>query len=357
MTPLACALGVRQTSLDPDRRAFFREAAPWAFIMFREACESREQVRRLCAELREAAGHDAVIWIDQEGGRVARLQPPEWPLFPPAARYGDLYAGDREAGLDATWLGHRLIAHELKAMGVDASYAPVLDLPAPGADPIIGDRAFALQPGAIAALGRAAMLGLHAGGVLSCIKHIPGHGRAEADSHLALPRVAASAAALEQDFAPFAALNDAPSAMTAHVVYEAYDAMRPATCSPTVIGEVIRGAIGFDGLLMSDDLDMKALARAPGVNDPEAIWPLRGRAEAAFAAGCDLVLQCNGELADMTAVAEGTPRLAGAALARAQAAERIARQSPDSFDAADGWKRLLKRLGRPWSPEFSAPSA
>lgn len=336
---LAASFGVRQPAMDDALRGFARAARPWSFILFREACVSRAQVAKLCADLREAAGHDAIIYIDQEGGRVARLKAPEWPLFPPAARYGDLYAEDAAIGLEATKLGHRLIAHELKQMGVDADFAPVLDVPADGADPIIGNRAFSQDASVIAALGRAALDGLREGGVLGCIKHIPGHGRADADSHLALPRVSVGHNQLGADWAPFRALNDSEVAMTAHIVYAAIDPDRPATHSPVLIEKVIRGEIGFDGLLASDDLDMKALSGTP-----------QEKAKKAFAAGCDLVLQCSGVVSDMEAVAEGCPTLAGRALERAERAARVAKAKPLAFDAAHGWNRLWSLLGAHWTP-------
>jgi len=336
---LSCSFGIRQTTLDADARAFFRKARPWGFILFREACVSREQVGALCADLREAAGHDAVIYIDQEGGRVARLKPPEWPVWPACARYGEVFVHDPEAGCEAAWLGHRLIAHELKAMGVDGDFAPVLDVPVKGADLIIGDRAFSPEPKIIAALGRAALEGLHAGGLAGCIKHMPGHGRAQADTHLALPRVSASVAELEADVFPFAALADAEAAMTAHIVYEAWDLHRPATCSPIVIKDVIRGAIGFQGLLMSDDLDMKALQFAINGGHAE-------RAEAALKAGCDVVLQCSGVLSDMEATAKGCALLAGHSLIRARVVEVLAKRQPSEFDPAESWARF-KGLMKP----------
>lgn len=345
----ACALGIRQPVVDAALRAFLRSANPWALILFREACETPAQVRRLTGDMRDALGRNAVIWIDQEGGRVARLTAPNWPLFPPAAVFGQIYQADRMAGLEAARLCHRAIAHELKSIGVDGDFAPVLDLPAPGADPIIGDRAFAAQPEAIAALGRAALEGLSEGGVVGCIKHVPGHGRADADSHLALPIVRATRAELERDFAPFHALRDAPAAMTAHVVYEALDPHRCATLSAAVIQDLIRRDIGFDGLLMSDDLDMRALAAAPGAGGdganamPHALWGLQQRAVAAFDAGCDVVLQCNGVLDDMAETVAGCPALSGKALARAHAVEAIAQRS-DVWDQAAALERIA-RLG------------
>ena len=332
MSLLACSLGLRQPKLDAETRAFFRDAKPWSFILFREACVSREQVRALCADLRDAAGHDALVWIDQEGGRVARLKPPEWPTWPPAARYGEVFERDAIVGIEAARLGHRLMAHELKSIGVDADFAPVLDVPVEGSDKIVGDRAFSTDPKNVATLARAALEGLHAGGVAGCIKHMPGHGRATADSHLALPRVSASEAKLANDVAPFAALADVEAAMTAHIVFDAWDADRPATCSPNVIETIIRGRIGFQGLLMSDDLDMKALQYA--VNGR-----LKERAEAALGAGCDVVLQCSGVLKEMQETAAGCRALDGLSLVRARAVEAFGKRPADEFDAEAGWAR------------------
>lgn len=338
MSVAACALGVRQPDVSAELAAFLRDARPWGLILFREACVSPGQVARLIAQLRDACDHDALVWIDQEGGRVARMRPPHWPAFPPASFYGTLHALDAAAGVEACHLGHRLIAHMLKPLGVNGDFAPVLDTPAPGSDPIVGDRAFSDDPDRIAVLGRAALEGLHAGGVAACIKHMPGHGRAECDSHLALPRVCVGDNSLAADFSPFRALADAPAAMTAHIVYESLDADAPATWSAKVIGGLIRGEIGFDGLLFSDDLDMKALE-----------GPLRARAERAFAAGCDVVLQCSGSLADMRSVVEGCPALAGRSLERALVVEAIARRAAEPFDAAAGWWRLRQLLAPVWT--------
>ncbi|UPT64710.1 MAG: beta-N-acetylhexosaminidase [Hyphomonadaceae bacterium JAD_PAG50586_4] len=339
MSLLACSLGLRQPKLDAETRAFFRDARPWSFILFREACVGREQVRALCAELREAAGHDALVWIDQEGGRVARLKPPEWPTWPPAARYGEVFERDAIAGIQAARLGHRLMAQELKSMGVDADFAPVLDVPVEGSDKIVGDRAFSADPKNVATLARAALEGLHAGGVAGCIKHMPGHGRATADSHLALPRVAASEAELANDVAPFAAMADAEAAMTAHIVFDAWDGDRPATCSPIVIETIIRGRIGFQGLLMSDDLDMKALQYALNGG-------LKERAEAALGAGCDVVLQCSGVLKEMQETAAGCRALEGLSLVRARAVEAFGKRPADEFDAEAGWARYKQLVSQ-----------
>jgi beta-N-acetylhexosaminidase len=335
---LSCSLGIRQPKLDPDLRAFLAEAQPWSLILFREACGTREQVRALCVQLREAVGRDAIIYIDQEGGRVARLKPPEWPVWPAAAAYGRIHAKNPEKGLEAARLGHRLIAEELKGLGVDGDFAPVLDVPVEGADKIVGDRAFADDAKIVPVLARAALEGLHDGGVTGCIKHMPGHGRATADSHLALPRVAATDADLANDVFPFAALADAEAAMTAHIVYEAWDPDRPATCSSIVIDEIIRGRIGFQGLLMSDDLDMKALQYALN-------GTLGDRAEAALKAGCDVVLQCSGVLAEMQETVRGCAPLGGLALVRARAAEAFAKRPAKPFDAEAGWARFRELMG------------
>jgi beta-N-acetylhexosaminidase len=329
----SCSLGVRQPKLDASMRDFFRDADPWSFILFREACVSREQVRALCADMRDAVGRDAIVYIDQEGGRVARLKAPEWPLWPAAAAYGELFLRDQQAGVEAARLGHRLIAHELKNIGVDGDFAPVLDTPVSGADPIIGDRALGKDARTIAALGAAALHGLHAGGVSGCIKHMPGHGRAEADSHLALPRVSASAEALEADIAPFASLAWAEAAMTAHIVYEAWDPDRPATCSAKVIEDIVRGRLGFHGLLMSDDLDMKALQYALNGG-------LAQRAAAALDAGVDVVLQCSGVLKDMQDTVGGCTDLDGMSLVRARAVDAFAKRAAEPFDADAGWARF-----------------
>jgi beta-N-acetylhexosaminidase len=335
---LSCLLGLRQPKLDDETRAFFRDARPWGFIVFREACVSPEQLRALCAELRESVGYDAIVWIDQEGGRVARLKAPAWPVWPAAGKYGELYAANKDAGREAAHLGYRLIAHELRAAGVDGDFAPVLDVPVEGSDRIVGDRAFSADPKEVALLARAALAGLHDGGVAGCIKHMPGHGRATADSHLALPKVAAKDIDLANDVFPFAQLADAEAAMTAHIVYEAWDPDRPATCSPVVIGEIIRKRIGFEGMLMSDDLDMHALQYAMNGG-------LTQRAETALEAGCDVVLQCSGVLKDMQLAAKGCRELDGLPLVRARAVEAFAKRPPREFDAEAGWARFKELAG------------
>ncbi|HKU54360.1 MAG TPA: glycoside hydrolase family 3 N-terminal domain-containing protein, partial [Rhizomicrobium sp.] len=246
--------GCAGTSLSAPERDFFRQTRPWGFILFARNISEPAQVRALVEQLRETVGDgQAPVLIDQEGGRVARLKPPHWRERPPAARFGTLYAENPEAAREAAYLNARLIAHDLASLGINVDCLPVLDVPVPGAHDIIGDRAFAADPATIIALGRAQIEGLMDGGVLPVMKHIPGHGRAESDSHLALPRVSAELEQLSaSDFVTFRSLDQCPIAMTAHVVYESIDPQRPATTSPKVIRDVIRGEIGFDGLLMSD---------------------------------------------------------------------------------------------------------
>ena len=334
MPASAAVYGCQGTELAPDERAFFRDVHPAGFILFARNCVTPEQVGALCDALRDAAEANVPILIDQEGGRVARLKPPHWRARPPARRFGDLYAIDPEAGCDAAYLCARLIAHELRLLGVDVNCAPILDVPVPGAHDIIGDRAYSLDPSVVVALGRATMEGYLDGGVLPVIKHIPGHGRALADSHLSLPRVTTSVEDLAtHDFAPFCALRDAPIAMTAHVVYEAIDAERPATTSPRVVQDIIRDAIGFDGLLMSDDLSMAALE-----------GPFAARAAAALAAGCDIALHCNGRLDEMKEVASGSHALTGKSLTRAE--DALARRYiPTPLDVEAAEKRLASMMG------------
>jgi len=294
VTAGAFITGCAGPALDRDERAFFADSRPAGLILFSRNCVDPRQVADLCAAFREAVGtQDALVLIDQEGGRVQRLRPPHWTDLPPAAAFGRLYDIDADRALDAARQCGRLIAHELSDIGITMCCAPVLDLQVAGSHAVIGDRAFAADPSVVAVLGRAFAEGLLAGGVLPVIKHIPGHGRATADSHERLPVVEAAREQLErEDMAPFIALADLPAAMTAHVVYTAFDARCCATTSLRVVEQVIRGSIGFDGLLMSDDLSMKALTGS-----------YRERTDAALLAGCDVVLHCNGNLAEMREVA------------------------------------------------------
>lgn len=316
--------------------AFFRETRPWGFILFRRNVETPEQVRRLTGALRETVGEaDAPVLVDQEGGRVQRLGPPHWPKYPPGRAYGQLT--DPAERRSMAWLGARLIAEDLLAVGINVDCAPVLDVPAPGAHDVIGDRAYAATPAEVASLGRAAAEGLIAGGVLPVVKHMPGHGRAMTDSHERLPVVVARLPALAGDFTPFRACADLPAAMTAHVVYVGIDPERPATASKLVIERVIRGDIGFGGLLLSDDLSMRALK-----------GDFRGRAEAALGAGCDVVLHCNGDIAEMQAVASGARPLDGAPARRAAAALARIANGPEPFDAEAARRRFRRAFeGQP----------
>jgi beta-N-acetylhexosaminidase len=327
MAASAAVYGCEGFVLSSAERDFFREVRPFGFILFARNCQSREQIRALVASLRDTVGEaNAPVFIDQEGGRVARLGPPQWRKRPAARRIGDLFESDPDQGRAAAYLVARLMAHDLSNLGINVNCAPVLDVPVPGAHDIIGDRAYATKPSPVIELGRSAIEGFLDGGVLPVVKHIPGHGRATADSHLELPRVTASADELSlHDFVAFRGLNHAPIAMTAHVVYEAFDPKRPATTSPRVIGRVVRGEIGFEGLLVSDDLSMAALQ-----------GPLADRAKAALFAGCDIVLHCNGKMEEMRDVASRTKPLAGDAERRAQAAlAQLHAPVPLDIDAAE----------------------
>ncbi|PXA82768.1 beta-N-acetylhexosaminidase [Caulobacter sp. D4A] len=306
----AAILGCAGTVLSAEEAAFFRDVRPWGFILFKRNIDTPDQVRALTAALRETVGRpDAPILIDQEGGRVARLGAPHWKKYPPGRAYGELVANDPLVAREITRLGARLIAHDLTSLGINVDCVPVLDVPDPKGHEIIGDRAYGDTPEQVATLGRAAAEGLLAGGVLPIIKHIPGHGRAMSDSHLELPVVKAKLAELEaRDFAPFRVLSDMPMAMTAHVVYTAIDRRNPATTSKKAIKKVIRESLGFDGLLMSDDLSMKALS-----------GDFKQRAKDSLAAGCDVVLHCNGDMDEMKAVMAGVGKLSKEARRRAQA--------------------------------------
>jgi beta-N-acetylhexosaminidase len=292
--------------LADDERDFFARHRPLGFILFARNIESPGQVAALTRSLRESVGRvEAPVLVDQEGGRVQRLRPPHWRSHPPDAAFGRMANSSPEGAIAATRDSARLMADELRPLGLDVDCAPVLDVPAPGSHGVIGDRAFGGDPELVSALGRAFAEGLAEGGVLPIVKHIPGHGRATSDSHHHLPRVSASRAELAAtDWVPFRALADVPWAMTAHVVYDAIDD-RPATASRRVIGDVIRGAIGFRGVLLCDDLSMNALSGS-----------LEERAEAAREAGCDIMLHCNGDMAEMAAVVRGAGAIGEATAAR-----------------------------------------
>lgn len=326
----ALITGVSGLVLTEDERQFVRSARPAGLILFARNCQSHEQIKALVGEFKSAAGADDVlVLIDQEGGRVQRLRPPLGRALPPGAAYGHMYATEQLEACRSAFLAARLLAQDLRALGINTNCAPVLDVPVPGSHDVIGDRAYGREPAQVAALGRAVAEGYMAGGVLPVIKHIPGHGRATKDSHHDLPVVDTPAAELAlTDFAPFKLLSDLPAAMSAHVVFTAIDPDAPASTSAIVTGEIIRGHIGFNGLLMSDDLSMKALKGT-----------IRQSAEAVISAGSDVTLHCNGNLAEMAEAAAGTPALSGAAQRRFEKAVAVLSGS-QPFDAEDAQARL-----------------
>ena len=323
---LALVSGCAGAVLEADERAFLREALPWGLILFKRNVVDREQLRALTASFRDIVGRDdAPVLIDQEGGRVQRMGPPHWDVCPAPSRFESSQAPER-----AAWLAARLIAHDLREVGITVDCAPVLDVADPGMHAVIGTRALSSAPERVAALGRAVCDGLLAGGVAPVLKHIPGHGRARADSHHELPTVEAGLEELaERDFAPFVALRDAPMAMTAHVVYSAIDPSSPATTSPIVVKTIVRERIGFEGLILSDDLSMKALG-----------GPFGQRAQAVFAAGVDIALHCNGDLTEAVPVAKASPKLSGAALRRAEAALARIASGAQPFDVEASRREL-----------------
>ena len=333
MPASAAVYGCQGHELASDERAFFQDARPFGFILFARNVDKPAQVASLCRQLRDSIGDaNAPIFIDQEGGRVQRLRPPHWQNRPPARRFGELFERHPDQGREAAYLCARLIGHELRSVGVTVNCAPVLDVPVQGAHDIIGDRAYSLDPTTVIELGRATIEGYLDGGVLPVIKHAPGHGRANADSHLALPRVATPAAELStHDFVTFRSLNHAPIAMSAHVVFEAIDPRRPATTSPKIIRDIIRREIGFEGLLVSDDLSMSALD-----------GPLNVRTKAALFAGCDIALHCNGKMDEMIEVASEAKELAGAARDRAgRALAQLRTPAALDIDAAEARLREM----------------
>jgi beta-N-acetylhexosaminidase len=326
--PNAVIFGCAGHSLTSEEAGFFAASDPYGFILFARNIDNPAQVRRLVNQLRDSVGRHAPILIDQEGGRVQRLKPPHWRARPPMARFGELALRDLPLARRAVHLNARLIAGELQDLGIDVDCLPLLDVPVSGADNIIGDRAFGSDPMLAADLGRAVMDGLLDGGVMPIVKHIPGHGRALVDSHKALPRVDTDRKTLESsDFVPFRSLRDAPWAMTAHVIYSAYDDKRPATLSPIVVKEVIRGFIGCDAALLTDDLSMQALSGT-----------FSERAALSLEAGCDLVLHCNGDMAEMRQVMQGVRPLTDEAerrLARADVRKRLLPKPKDAEGILD----------------------
>lgn len=329
----AAIYGCAGHRLTEAEKAFFAEARPWGFILFRRNIDTPDQVRALTDEMRAVLGDaDAPILIDQEGGRVQRMGPPHWPKYPP----GDAYlkaTNDPLSARELVRLGARLMAHDLKDVGINIDCVPVLDTPVPGAHDIIGDRAYGRDPQTVAQLGRAAAEGLLAGGVLPVIKHMPGHGRAFADSHKDLPVVHADLDTLDAwDFMPFRALSDMPIGMTAHIVFTAIDGKRPATQSRKAI-RMIRERLGFRGLLLSDDLVMNALSGS-----------LTQRAHKALKAGCDIVVHWNGDMDQMRQVAEGVGPLKGGAKRRAEAALARIVRSPEPLDATAAHERFFRAM-------------
>ena len=308
----AAIYGLAGFALTADEAAFFREARPAGYILFRRNCDTRDQMKRLTDSLRDLEGHEGVpILIDQEGGRVARMRPPEWPAFPSAEAFDQLYRLAPSSAIEAARVNARALGLMLHEVGVTVDCLPLLDVRQEGASDIIGDRALGSEPMQVSALGRAQLSGLASAGVVGVVKHIPGHGRALVDSHHELPFITASDEELGIDLQPFERLRDAPMGMVAHVVYEAWDAQRPASQSPIVISDIIRSRIGFDGFLMSDDSNMNALSGTQGQ-----------RAAACVAAGCDVAMPCDGVLANNIDVANAIPLLSSegeARLARAMA--------------------------------------
>jgi beta-N-acetylhexosaminidase len=335
MAARAFITGLAGQVLTADERSFLCESRPWGLILFKRNIEDKAQVSALVDDCREALGNPNVpVLVDQEGGRVQRMGPPHWPKYPPGAAYGAVYDTDVGAGLRMSWLGGRLLAHDLTEVGINVDCLPLADVPIPGSDNVIGDRAYGTTPDKVAAIAAAVAEGLQDGGVLPVLKHIPGHGRANADSHQRLPVVQAPRAELEAtDFAAFRLLKSLPLGMTAHVVFTACDPVLPVTTSATMIREVIRGFIGFDGLLMSDDISMGALSGSIGE-----------RSRAAIAAGCDVVLHCNGRLDEMQAVSAQTPELAGDAARRAAAA-LAGRRKPSALDLAAARREFADLMG------------
>jgi beta-N-acetylhexosaminidase len=336
MNSRAFITGVSATELTAEERQFIDSARPWGFILFKRNIDSPSQVATLVGELRAVIGNpEAPVLIDQEGGRVQRFGPPHWPVYPAGAVFGVLYDIDSALGLSAARLSARLIADDLVALGVTVDCLPLADVPVAGADAVIGNRAYGTDPGKVAAIARAVTEGLEQGGILPVLKHIPGHGRATADTHFRLPEVDTPRAELERtDFAAFQPLADLPMAMTAHVVFSAIDPAHPATTSATIIEQVIRSVIGFQGLLMSDDVSMNALSGS-----------ITERTQAILAAGCDIVLHCNGKLDEMREVAAASPELSGKALERARRA-LASRKAPQAFDRQEARAELDGLIAR-----------
>jgi beta-N-acetylhexosaminidase len=335
MTIRAFITGLAGTTISSAERSFLRQASPWGLILFERNIKNRGQVKALVDDFYDTLGYEAAVLIDQEGGRVQRLGPPHWRAYPTGAQYGWLYDRDPVLGLAAAKLGARLIAGDLSALGITVNCLPVADVPVPGSDPVIGDRAYGNTPDKVAQIAGAIADGLLEGGVLPVLKHLPGHGRASCDSHFDLPVVAAPREVLEPtDFEAFRRLAHLPIGMTAHVMFTAIDPERPSTQSPVIINEIIRGAIGFDGLLMSDDVSMGALSGR-----------IADRTSKALAAGCDIVLHCNGNMKEMEEVAAASCEIAGDALARSERA-LAARRGADAMDLNEARITFSRMMGQ-----------
>ena len=331
MTP--AIFGLAGTELTPDERDFFREAEPAGFILFGRNCENPQQLRALTDDLRALLGRDRLlVSIDQEGGRVARLRPPHWSAYPAGAAFSKLYDIAPASAIEAARLNAQGMALELGAMGITMDYHPPLDLHYEGAHDVIGDRSLGAEPMQVASLGRAILRGLAEGGVTGCIKHMPGHGRSNVDTHHDLPRIEASEEELARDLAPFLSLNSALVGMTGHLVFPVWDKEAPATLSPTIISEVIRGQIGFDGLLLTDDIDMEALCGTI----PE-------RAAHAQKAGCDIVLNCWAKMADMQGICESLSAMSARTKERLEAALADTRITENAEVPAQQKDLLAKR--------------
>ena len=330
----AAIYGLAGPEVTADERAFFRDADAAGYIVFKRNCVDQAQLLRLTDELKDISGRaDLPILIDQEGGRVMRMQPPNWPAFPAADAFARLYQAAPSSAIEAARSNARAIALTLRSCGINVNCLPLLDVRQEGASDIIGDRALGADPMQVAALGRAVLDGMASAGVVGVVKHMPGHGRALVDSHKELPVVTASVEELEIDLEPFERLRAAPMGMTAHVVYTAWDPDFPASLSPTVIGDIIRGRIGFEGWLMSDDLGMEALSGDAGT-----------RAAGVVAAGCDVALHCNGDMAEMVLVASAVPAMSAdgeARLARAMATARVEDEGADFAEAVAKRDALL----------------
>lgn len=323
MTP--AIFGIAGLELTADERAFFTEADPAGYILFARNCDNRDQLRRLTDDLRAIHGRDRlIVSIDQEGGRVVRMKPPEWPKYPSGEIFARLYDIAPASAIEAARINAEAMANELALAGITVDYHAPFDVRRPETDDVIGDRALGSDPMQVAALGRAVLDGMERGGVVGCLKHMPGHGRATVDSHKELPRVDASDAELAADIEPFRTLAKHPLGMSAHIVFTAWDAAAPATLSPIVISEIIRGRIGFDGLLLSDDIDMQALDGT-----------IAERGSRALDAGCDIVLNCWAKMDDQIALASELPALSGKGAARLERVHDAMGKLPDAIETGD----------------------